>query len=169
MRLSLFYVDPDYIAYLQLYDRKVPIVEKIDAMQARPLVGIVVSFEESKFYAPLTSPKPKHASMKDSISFIKIDDGALGAINLNNMIPVRDSQITKIDIVKFPQLTQADIKYKKLLENQLSWCNKTVNRKRITQSSEQLIRLIYAKEADPGLLGICCDFELLVEKCKDYE
>lgn len=52
----------------------------------RPFLGIVLTINDFSYYAPLTSPKPKHIKMKDQIDFIKINDGHWGAINLNNMI-----------------------------------------------------------------------------------
>ena len=39
-----------------------------------------------KYFAPLSSFKPKHKRLSETIDFIKIGDMAV--INLNNMIPV---------------------------------------------------------------------------------
>lgn len=44
----------------------------------------------------LTFPKKKHKVMKNDIDFRKIDGGNLGAINLNNMIPVKNSCLMRI-------------------------------------------------------------------------
>lgn len=38
--------------------------------------------------------------MKNQIDFIKIDDGKLGAINLNNMIPVNNENIKKLILIQ---------------------------------------------------------------------
>lgn len=38
------------------------------------------------YFAPLSSPKPKHLKLKSKLDFLKIDNGKLGAIN--NMLPV---------------------------------------------------------------------------------
>ena len=51
-----------------------------------------------KYYAPFTSPKPKHLKMKNGKDFRKIKQGEYGAINFNNMIPVPDSTLILIDI-----------------------------------------------------------------------
>ncbi len=53
-----------------------------------------------KYFAPLSSPKPKHKSMKNTLDFLKISDGDLGAINFNNMLPVTDDNIIRIDLEK---------------------------------------------------------------------
>ncbi len=55
-----------------------------------------------KYYAPLTSPKPKHLKMKNGKDFRKINGGQYGAINFNNMIPVPDSALLLIDIANEP-------------------------------------------------------------------
>lgn len=41
-----------------------------------------------KYFAPLSSFKPKHKRLSETIDFIKIGDMAV--INLNNMFPVSD-------------------------------------------------------------------------------
>lgn len=50
--------------------------------------GILFTVNGFHYYAPLTSPKPKHLQMKNQIDFLKINQGQWGAINFNNMIPV---------------------------------------------------------------------------------
>ena len=64
----------------------------------RKYIGVVFEIKGMKYFAPLSSFKDKHKKMKESIDFIKIKDYAV--INLNNMIPVPDSQIVDIDINK---------------------------------------------------------------------
>ena len=41
--------------------------------------------EDCEYFAPLSSPKPKHKKMKNTIDFLKIKNGELGAVNFNNM------------------------------------------------------------------------------------
>lgn len=68
-----------------------------------------------KYYAPFTSPKPKHKKIKNGKDFRKINHGIYGAINFNNMIPVIDETLIKIDIDGIQ-----DEKYKNPLKNQFS-------------------------------------------------
>ena len=56
------------------------------------------------------------------IDFFKIKDGELGAVNFNNMIPVTDKNYTLVDLNK-ETLTIAELKYQKLLKEQLNWLN----------------------------------------------
>ena len=60
--------------------------------------------------------------MKNTVDFIKIKDGELGAVNFNNMIPVNESNYSLVDLNK-ETLTIAELKYQKLLREQLDWLN----------------------------------------------
>ena len=45
--------------------------------------------KENMYFVPVSSPKDKHLKMKNLVDFMKLDKGALGAINFNDMIPVK--------------------------------------------------------------------------------
>lgn len=62
-----------------------------------------------EYFAPLSSPKPKHKNMKNTIDFFKIKDGELGAVNFNNMIPVNENNYSLVDLNK-ETLTIAELK-----------------------------------------------------------
>ena len=94
-RIGFYTIDTDYCDYLRKFDSKVPYT--MDSKQTRPFIGILLTVNENTYYAPLSSPKPKHLKMKNQIDFIKINSGKWGAINLNNMIPVHHSLATKVD------------------------------------------------------------------------
>ena len=110
--MDFYYVSDEYINYLKQIDSKVP----NNYQGTRPYVGVVVDISGTKYYAPLTSPKPKHQKMKNDKDFRRLDGGKLGAINFNNMIPVPDSEITLINIAQEP-----DEKYRRLLQNQYAF------------------------------------------------
>ena len=74
-----------------------------------------------KYFAPLSSFKNKHKQMKEGVDFIKIKDYAV--INLNNLIPVPDSQIVDIDINK-----EKSASYRYLLQAESREINKQKNR-----------------------------------------
>ena len=52
------------------------------------------------YFAPLSSPKLKHLKIKSKIDFLRLDSGKLGAINFNNMLPVTEKNIIKINLEK---------------------------------------------------------------------
>ena len=73
--------------------------------------------------------------MKNTVDFIKIKDGELGAVNFNNMIPVNESNYSLVDLNK-ETLTIAELKYQKLLREQLDWLN--ANYKQVKNKSFKL-------------------------------
>ena len=166
MRLSFYICDTSYMDYLRSYDYRVPQVDKGSPARKRPLVGNVFEIEGSKFYAPLSSPKVKHLTMKNSRDFIKIDGGKLGVINLNNMVPVLDSCATEMDLVSYPIIDKSDLDYVNLLKNQLTWCNS--NKEAIKAKAAVLYKLIQCKSGNDNFRIRCCDFGLLIEKSKEY-
>lgn len=60
--------------------------------------------------------------MKNTLDFFKIKGGELGAVNFNNMIPVNENNYSLVDLNK-ETLTIAELKYQKLLREQLDWLN----------------------------------------------
>ena len=78
-RIGFYTIDTDYCDYLRKFDSKVPYT--MDSKQTRPFIGILLTVNENTYYAPLSSPKPKHLKMKNQIDFIKINSGKWGAIN----------------------------------------------------------------------------------------
>ena len=64
--------------------------------------------------------------MKNTLDFIKIQGGELGALNFNNMIPVSIDNYSLVDLNK-ETLTVSEMKYQKLLREQLAWLNANYN------------------------------------------
>ena len=157
-RLKLVIIDKNYCDYLRKYDNKVPY--NFDKKQNRPFVGVLFSIGQIKYFAPLASPKPKHLIVKDTIDFLKIDGGTLGAINFNNMIPVTSKNVTLLDIKK------QDIKYQKLLSSQLYWLNRNIDL--IYMHSKFLYDSYINKTVPKYITKRCCNFKLLEEKCIEY-
>lgn len=164
MRFSFYTVDAFYCNFLQQFDSKVP--HTMDKKSSRPFVGIIFSIKEFKYYAPLTSPKPKHLHMSNQIDFLKINNGIWGAVNFNNMIPVNDFSIKEIDMRIDKEDTQDVIMYKKLLMNQLSWCNS--HRDLILKQAEKLYNLIVNQKGWKSLADRCCNFPEDEKYCKEY-
>ena len=165
MGFSFFTVDTKYCDFLRKTDPCVPYT--MDKKSIRPFVGIVFSVNGFHYYAPLTSPKPKHLHMKSQIDFLKIKNGEWGAVNFNNMIPVPIASLTKVELKLSPSDTKADIDYKNLLSNQLSWCNST--RDIILRQASKLYVTITQGKAWGNLAGRCCNFSLDEQQCLAYE
>ena len=74
----------------------------------RPFVGIIVLVNGKKYCIPLSSPKKKFDNKKNGVDFMRITDSAtksingtakvIGALNINNMLPVEDCLLTPINL-----------------------------------------------------------------------
>lgn len=162
-RLSFVLVDSDYCDYLRKSDPCVPYT--MDQKANRPFVGVLLHIHGMSYYAPLSSPKPKHFNMKNQIDLLKIDGGRFGVINFNNMIPVHNNSVKPIVLVASSSDSSADIQYKALLSNQLTWCN--VNREPIISKAQKLYSIIANGTGWDTLTARCCNFtndELLLRQ-----
>ena len=102
-RLNLYYISNDYIDYLRKFDDKV----RFNKNHSRPYVGIVYTYNNNNYFAPLSSPKPKYQkTKKTAIDIWLIDEGKLGVINFNNMIPCPIKLVELLDL----QLKRRNIK-----------------------------------------------------------
>lgn len=160
--MKLYCVSDPYIDYLKTLDHKVP----DNYRGKRPYIGILIVVDEVKYLAPLTSPKPKHLRMSDNdVTLFKLKDSGngdnpLGIINLNNMIPIVDSEITLLDVDAQP------VEYKSLLQKQISFIRK--NKEEIQARVEKLRNLVI-KGYNKHAVNISCDFKLLEEKYTQYQ
>ena len=146
-----------YLDYLREFDAKV----SEDKTHKRKFVGVLLEINEKKYYAPLSSPKPKHIAISDKAPDIfKIDGGRLGVINLNNMIPVPDAAIIRLDIENEP-----DEKYKNLLRNQAKIIHS--NNDNIKKKAKRLYSIVNSG-SQPNLNSRCCTYKLLESKCLEY-
>lgn len=161
--LLLVKLNVDYCNYLRRFDNKVPF--NFDEKELRPFVGVLFEVNNYMYFAPLSSPKPKHLKLKTKLDFLKIDNGKLGAINFNNMLPVIENNIVKLDLDK-ECLTEGEEKYKNLLKEQIYWLNR--NDEKLYGRSKKLYDKYVNGTLDKNIANRCCNFKLLEEKCKEY-
>jgi len=166
-RLSFCLVDSIYCDYLRESDPCVPYT--MDKKSNRPFVGILLKIQNMSYYAPLSSPKPKHLTMKNQVDLLKIEGGKYGVINLNNMIPIHKNSITSVNMKITSDDSTEDIQYKALLSNQLTWCN--VNRDMIFNKAKKLYEIIINNNGWETLTNRCCNFsedeKLLMQYCQN--
>ena len=165
----LFEIDSDYCNYLRKFDNKVMLNKDNQNSNKRPYIGIVLEINNNKYFAPLTSPKDKHKKQmkKHSIDMILINNGTYGAINLNNMIPVPESHLEKIDINILPTDSKEEKEYKNLLIDQQSWCDS--NSEKIIRKANNLYKLINSNYTDEKLKNRCCNFKQDELYMKEYQ
>lgn len=161
--MNLYYVTDEYIDYLRSFDQRI----YDNKGKTRPYVGVLFSISSYNYYACLSSPKPKHKSMRNTKDFRKINNGVWGAINFNYMIPVPQSELSVIDIGNIQ-----DVKYRRLLQNQYNFIKNDWSN--IEQTAFSLYQLCNNDDKkltkhDITVKNRCCDFKLLEKKCKEYK
>ena len=72
MAFKLVKIDYMYCDYLWKYDKRV--VYNKGKKELRPFIGVLFSIGDKEYFAPLSSPKPKHQTMSNTIDFFKIDN-----------------------------------------------------------------------------------------------
>ena len=154
--LRLYHIRESYVEFLHKIDSRV----QFNKGQRRPYVGIVLTIQGFDYYVPLESPKPNHKNIKSGGPVLKLDEGKLGIMGFNNMIPVKHYHLIEFDI-----LTEPDEKYRALLQKQLQYCEK---QKQIIFSRAATT---YRKATDgknPFYRRVCCDFKRLESGCTKY-
>jgi protein AbiQ len=162
--MDFFRVSDVYISFLHGIDAKV-YFNKSDR-NTRPYVGVVLEVGGQKYFAPLTSYKPKQDAFKASDPrFFKIHEkgvptNKLGMIALNNMIPVIDTQITRIEFSAQPE------RYRRMLLLQRAYL--LSNQEHVRERAHKLYELITIRK-HAYYSRYCCDFSLLEAKHKDFK
>ena len=161
--MKFYHVMDSYIAFLRRYDSKVADNKK----ETRPYVGVVLIIDSAKYYAPFSSPRPKHRFMRNGKDFRKIGNGRYGAINLNNMIPVPDPALIPIDIPREP-----DPQYRRLLQNQYRYVQ--ADWEAIEKTGKELYKLILSDDSgltehDRRVKARCCNLVLLKSVFNSWE
>ena len=103
--------------------------------------------------------------MKNTIDFLKLKNGKLGAINFNNMIPVKPRNY-KVIYLNNESSLEIESRYKELLKDQLTWLNK--NYEQVKNKSFKLYDLYINNKLNEQIRNRCCNFKLLEEKCREY-
>ena len=160
--ISFYEVDDDYIDYLRQFDRKILSTKEGDRKYSRKYIGIMLHNRNHKYFIPLSSYKPEtYDSMYESKSFKKI--GNMAVLRINNMIPVTDEVIHPIN---FNSISDSNYKYLLLSEYRI-----IKNREKEIRTDSRIIYYyrINDKNKNKSLYNLCCDYQLLEEKSKNYK
>ena len=155
--IRIYSLKDTYIKYLSQYQEHLFLHE--GGAFGRKYIGTVLEINGLSYFAPLSSFKPKHKRMKESVDFIKIKDYAV--ININNMVPVPKEQLIELNIN-----AEKDPHYKFLLQAESREINRQKNR--IRKNAE----IVYNHKKRNGnstpLAKRTNDFEVLEKKCREY-
>lgn len=170
-KLRWYIADKEYIKYLKNFDEK---VENIDYnTKLKPYIGILITINEFNYYVPISSPKEKHYKMKEDMDFIKIikNNKIIGVLNLNNMIPILDSNVKELKYKEIEKYRSFDNeKEKKLYISFLSFELTLIN-ENMTKIKKNAMKLYNEKIKNPesSISKRCCDFKLLEEVSVIYK
>ena len=167
-QLSLYTVNMKLIRNMHnMGDDRVFSVSPQVGKDSRPFVGIIVILNKRQYCVPLSSPKEKHESMKNGPDFHRIldSDGKLiGVLDFNNMIPVREDTVRKIEIRINSYDSPAVMHYTELMSDQLTYCRQ--HQDLIIRKAEKLYRLVNVKKISGPMKRRCLNWEKL-EKVLD--
>lgn len=152
-----YHIQDKYINFLHSGDQRV----QFNKDHKRPYVGIVLNIHNVDYYVPLESPKPNHENIRSGGPVLKLDNGKLGVMGFNNMIPV-----PKCALLTFDFSDVHDKKYYNLLIDELNYCNH--NKKIIYHRAE----ITYKKATSgnvPLYSKVCCDFKKLEVMSRKYD
>lgn len=99
MAIKIYEVDPAYVSYLSQFTEHLFHNKKPGQQNSRKYIGVLITVHSVNYFAPLSSFKPKHHKMSESVDFLKIKNYAV--ININNMFPVPEGLYSPVDF--FPK------------------------------------------------------------------
>lgn len=165
-KLNFYIVNNNYINYLSKFDKHIA----YNKDEKRPYIGVVLIVEEHYYFAPMFSPKQKHKTYKDNLSFFKIinekNKNNLGMIKFSNMIPVPQEEVNLLD------MKDKSYGYKRLLSEQYSYINRTNNKRKIMEKAEKIYSIVTndkRSKMNKFYKELSCNFKLLEEKCLEYK
>lgn len=158
-KLLFYEIDGKYIEFLSQFSEHLFHNARITQKYSRKYIGIVFEINELKYFAPLSSFKPKHKRLNESVDFIKVGDMAV--INLNNMFPVPEG----VAVLKNPN-TESNLQYRTLLNNEIRIIKQKTEL--IIQNAKAVYNHKLTNDGKSKLSQRCNDFKLLEAKCREY-
>ena len=170
--LDWYVVDKKYIHYLTQFDSRIGYVEYGKRLKLHG--GILLTIGDFHYYVPISSAKPKHQKMSNSLDFHKLLDESTGylyaVLNINNMLPVPDNCLTQLkynQVESFRSFSNEKEKtdYVYLLQKEKALIDNVQDT--LQNKAMKLYQKCIAKP-DSSLAARCCDFKMLEEKCSSY-
>lgn len=154
--MRIYKIDDRYIRFLKSRDPKV----QDNKNRRRPYIGVVLFVGGYRYFVPMESPKPNHANIKPGKHILKLDNGNLGILGFNNMVPVHEDALISFNID-----TEPDASYRNLLQRQAAICNR-MKADILNHASRTYFDVVNNK--NKFLVRISCDFKKLETACNEY-
>ena len=162
-------IDKDYISFLKKYDSRIPNID-YGNNGYKSFFSPLFEKDGLVYVTQISSKKPRHLKMKESIDFVKIfnktNKNLISVINLNYMFPVPKSEIIEVkykNIDNFRTFSSLDEKNKYI--NLLKYEMKVINNKNI---QAQALKVYNSVNTDSFLKNRSLPFLLLEEKATEY-
>ncbi|WP_340222033.1 type III toxin-antitoxin system ToxN/AbiQ family toxin [Fusobacterium nucleatum] len=162
-------IDKDYISFLKKYDSRIPNID-YGNNGYKPFFSPLFEKDGLVYVTQISSKKPRHLKMKESIDFVKIfnktNKNLISVVNLNYMFPVPKSEIIEVkykNIDNFRTFSSLDEKNKYI--NLLKYEMKVINNKNI---QAQALKVYNSVNTDSFLKNRSLPFLLLEEKAIEY-
>ena len=171
--MDWYVVRKDYVSYLSQFDKTVGFVDYGEKLKIH--VGTILTIGDFKYYVPISSAKPKHQNMSNSLDFHKLQDKQSGylyaVLNINNMIPVPDHCVTQLKYDKISDFRafkddKERINYIYLLQKEKLLMDDITD---ILKDKAQKLYRKCLQFPDSSLARRCCKFKLLEEKCFEWK
>ncbi len=165
-KLNFYIVDDDYIEYLSGFDKHIA----YNKNEKRPYIGVVILVEGHYYFAPMFSPKQKHKTYKENLTFFKMtsikNKNELGIIRFSDMIPVPQ------DYVALLEVKDKSYAYRRLLSEQYKCINMPENKQKIMEKTEKIYNIVTGNSKGKTAKfykSLSCDFKLLEEQSLKYK
>lgn len=158
-KLILFDANEDYINFLVPYALHLFHNKTESEKFTRKFIGILLSINDTEYFAPLSSFKEKHRKMKNSLDLIKIEN--IAVINLNCMFPLPEKCRKYVEINKI-----ADPQYKALLQIEYRFIRS--NQDKIRKNAQELYKQV-TENPNTKLAKRCNNFKNLEEVSKKFK
>ena len=176
--LNIYDVDLKYIRDLHNTDSNVMSQSPQIRKDTRRYLGIIIILNGQKYCVPFSSgTKEKYQKKSSNADLLKIPDTekrnengsfkTLAVLNINNMIPVTESVISKVDLHLRQNDSINERQRKGLLQKELKWCRENCD---LIQRRVQKVYSLVVDTPDKNrnLTHRCCNFKKLEAVLEKY-
>ena len=154
--MNWYIVDKKYINYLTQFDSHVGYVEYGERLKLH--VGTLLTIGNFHYYVPISSAKPKHQKMSNSLDFHKLQDESTRYL-------YAQLKYNQIDCFRSFKSDKEKTDYIYLLQKEKFLIDNIQNT--LQNKAMKLYQKCIAKP-DSSLAARCCNFKMLEEKCLSY-
>ena len=172
MNMIWKHIDDSFLDWMrERYEKRVPFSD-YGEYGYKPFFGTLFAVNDLIYVTQISSPKERHANMKQSLDFYKIyhpdDDSLIAVVNLNYMFPAPNSVLEDLEYKNLNKYRSFDdekekSKYIDFLRMELQ----EINKLNLTEAAQKIYQLKYTAP-DSRVSLRCFDFKRLEVGCSKY-